>query len=526
MTATKQISDHQLQYLKLYGSFPMAYSAVYDNLMKAFETPEGFISYVDNENERIMLGDPYCAPKDLPAIVKKFLADAKKKHLSPIVLQCSHDTALAFVKHGYNANHMGVETNINLNEFKPEGRKLARVRHWISAAQNAGATVIELSMQSKETLDLIGSISEKWLTGKANKEELNLLTRPLVLDYEPDTRLFCACLKDEVVAFVLFEPMYNDGKIVGYLANFVRKLENAPKGCFDLIYHEAGQVFKAEGASTISFGLSPLADMENDEKIYNPLIATIFKINYNYGNDMYAYQGLDSHKKAYYDGETVERPPKYLVIGGSFPINHVLHVFRFIGIIPHQSYLASMKYFTGCIIKGYLAKQKVSQPADKKKITEIADEIVKGVPSKEIAGDTKASVSLVGKVASAITNGFRTMAPQIEQQTLFFAGHFDENTEKFYVKVSNIADGEKAIHFVHNIIFVPYKNGYNLIMTAEVAPETTVAQTYQIAEKLKEKICKRVPEILSMRIEFEPDGSFFNMLETKTIDNTADEDLS
>ncbi|MDD5598295.1 MAG: phosphatidylglycerol lysyltransferase domain-containing protein [Victivallaceae bacterium] len=526
MTKTKQINDHQLRFLKLYGSFPIAYSAVYDNLLTAFESPEGFISYVDNGNERIVLGDPFCAPQDLPGIVKKFLADTKRKKLSPIVLQCSHDTALAFVKHGYNANHMGVETNVDLTAFKLEGKKRARVRHWVTGAQSAGAAVVELSMQAPETLALIGSISEEWLKGKPNKHELNLLTRPLVLDYEPDTRLFCARVEEQIVSFVLFEPMYKDGKIVGYMADFVRRLDNAPKGSFDLIYYEAGKIFKTEGAATLSFGLSPLADMENTENIHNPLISTIFNVNYNYGNDMYAYQGLDAHKKAYYDGETVARVPKYLVIGGAFPINHVLYVFRFIGVIPHQSYLASMKHFAACIIKGYFTQQKVSQPAEKQKIAEIADEVVKGVPSGKIAGDTKSSVSLVGKIASVITNGFRAIAPQIEQQTLFFAGHFDADTEKLYVKVSNIADGEKAIHFVHNIVFVPYKNGYNLIMTVEVDPEMTVAQTYQLAEKLKEKICKRIPEILYVRIEFKPDGSFFSMLDSQTIDNVADEDIT
>jgi len=421
---------------------------------------------------------------------------------------------------------MGVETNIDLNVFKPEGKKLARVRHWISSAQSAGATVTELSTQSQETIDLLGAISETWLKGKANKQELNLLTRPLVLDYEPDTRLFCASVEGKVVAFVLFEPMYHDGKIIGYMADFVRRLDDAPKGSFDLIYHEAGKIFKAEGATTISFGLSPLADMENNENIHNPLVSTIFNVNYNYGNDMYAYQGLDAHKKTYYDGETVARIPKYLVIGGTFPINQMLYVFKFIGVIPQQSYLASIKHFASCIIKGYLTQQKVSKPAEKEKIAEIVGEVVKGVPSSKIAGDTKSSVSFVGKIASVITDGFRAIAPQIEQQTLFFAGHFDEDTEKIYVKVSNIADGEKEIHFVHNIVFVPYKNGYNLIMTVEVDPVMTVAQTYQIAEKLKEKICKRVPEILYVRIEFRPDGAFFNMLESQTIDNIADEDIS
>ena len=243
MAKTKKINEHRLSFLKRYGSFPIAYSAVYDNLLTAFESPEGFISYVDNGNERIVLGDPFCASGDLAAIVKKFLADTKRKKLSPIILQCSHDTAMAFVKHGYNANHMGVETNIDLTTFTLAGKKRARVRHWVTGAQNAGANVVELSMQSEETLALIGSISDKWIKGKANTHELNLLTRPLVLDYEPDTRLFCARVEDEIVAFVLFEPMYENDKIIGYMADFVRGLNEAPKGSFDLIYYEAGKVF-------------------------------------------------------------------------------------------------------------------------------------------------------------------------------------------------------------------------------------------------------------------------------------------
>jgi uncharacterized protein (DUF1800 family) len=201
-------------------------------------------------------------------------------------------------------------------------------------------------------------------------------------------------------------------------------------------------------------------------------------------------------------------------------------VFQFIGIIPDQSYFASIKYFASCIIKGYFSQQKVSKTAEKEKITKIADEVVKGMPSKKIAGETKSSVSFVGKIASVITDGFRSLAPQIEQQTMFYAGHFDENTEKNYVKVSNITDGEKEIHFVHNIVFIPYKNGYNLIMTVEVDPNMTVMQSYKIAERLKEKLCKRIPELHYIRIETKPDGAFFSMIDHQSIDNIIDEDLT
>lgn len=513
-------------FLKKYGSFPIAYSAVYDDEMKHFEAEEGFIPYVDTKAERVALGDPLCAPADMNSLIVKFLQQAQADRRSPVVLQCGLETARSFASHGFNANHMGVETNLKVATFSTEGKTMTKVRRWINSARNAGIQITEMSMQNPETVKDIATVSEEWLKGKINQAELRLLTRPLKLEYEPDTRLFCGMLDGKIVAFVIFEPMYNDNRITGYYADFVRALDCAPNGTMDLIYHEAMALFRNEGVEVLSFGLSPLADQQDIEELYNPIVASIFRINYKHANDMYAYQGLDAHKKAYCDGINGIRDPKFLVVGGALPLNQMINVFNYIGILPEQSYLASIRFFGGCIIKELFSREEEKEPqADQKQVSGIIDDMIKGVPTGEIAKKNEMQKSVVSTLIDKITSGFKRLSPEIEKQAVFFYGNFNEDTEKMYVKVSNIADSEKEIHFVHNIFFVPNENGYSLMFTAETSPELTVKDTYRILTALRKKIMKKIPEILYVQVEFNPDGTFYEMLEERTLANATDEDF-
>ena len=125
-----------------------------------------------------------------------------------------------------------------------------------------------------------------------------------------------------------------------------------------------------------------------------------------------------------------------------------------------------------------------------------------------------------------ITGVFRRMSPEIEQQAMFFSGNLNEDTEKLYVKVSNIVDSDREIHFVHNITFIPYKQGYTLLMTVEADPSVTVEKAHKIAQGIRRKIQKKMENIFYVHIEFEPDGSFFQMLNEVSLEKTTPEDLA
>ncbi len=515
------------QYLRLHGSFPMAYSTVHDDEMRHFEAEEGFIAYVDTRaDQRVAHGDPLCVPGDLDALIGKFLARTKADRRTLLVLQCSLPTARKFADHGFNANHMGVETNLDIRAFSTEGKPMTKVRRWINSARNAGVSVEERSMLDSETVETVRAISDEWLKGKANQTELHLLLRPLKFEHEPGTRLFCAIREGRAEAFVIFEPIYREERITGYYADFVRSLDSAPNGALDLIYLEAMNVFRAEGAETLSFGLSPLADQTDVEGLNNPIVSSIFRINYKHGNDMYAYQGLDAHKKVYCDGGAGAREAKFLVIGGALPLNQIMNVFRYIGILPEQSYLASIRFFGSCVIKELFSRPEAKVQADPKQVSGVIDAMIDGVPTGEIAKKSELRPPIVAGLLDRITSSFKKLSPEIERQAAFFFGHFDEATEKLYVKVSNIADSEKEIHFVHNVLFIPHEDGYGLLLTAEVAAELTIKDSCKIADLLRKKLRKKMPELRYIQIQFEPDGAFYEQLEERTLANATDEDFA
>ncbi len=506
------------QYLEQYGSFPIAYSAVYDDEMKHFEAPEGFVPYVDTKYERVLLGEPLCAAADLDALLDRFCRETAAARRNLIGLQCGIGLARKFVERGFNANQMGMETNLKIQTFSIEGKAMTKVRRWINGGRNAGATVCEKSMRDPETAAAITAVSEEWLKGKLNTGELRLLTRPLKLEYEPGTRLFSAMLEDKIAAFVIFEPIYGAGKVTGYYADFVRALDCAPNGALDLIYFEAMDCFRKEGVEILSFGLSPLADIEDKENIHNPLVASIFRLNYNQGNGMYAYQGLDAHKKAYADGVNGLREPKYMISAGALPLNQMLNVFKYIGILPEQSYLSSIRYFGGFMLKELFKHEA--------KAKTVLNEMVEGVPTEEIAKKSDLALPAVKSMVEKITGVFRKISPEIEQQAMFFCGNLNEATEKLYIKVSNIVDSDRDVHFVHNITFVPFQQGYSLLMTVETAPETTVEKTHKIARELRKKIQKKVENIFYIHIEFEPDGAFSQLLGEISLEKASGKDLA
>jgi len=510
----RQLADRKRlnEFLRNYGSFPIAYSAAVDDEIHVFETDDGFLPYAETKAERVILGDPLCAPGNRKKLIGEFIRTTRRDGFSPLALQCSEATAKTFVEFGFHANHMGVETTIHIDTFSTEGKAFAKVRRWINSARNAAVSVREESMKDPETAERIAAISKEWLGGKINTEELRLLTRPLQTRYEEDTRLFTAWMDGKTVAFVLFEPMYKGGSVSGYYANFVRALDCAPNGTLDLIYHEALQVFRQEGAKELSFGLSPLADLKDDGDMHNPIVSSIFNINYNYGNGMYAYQGLDAHKKAYADGTTCVRTPVYLVIGGALPINQILNVFQYIGILREKTYFALIRQFGSCILSNLKGKGSGSQKREDRAVPEVVSDVLKGVSTNEIAAKRHLDLSSLRSLTDKITASFKKLMPAMERQAIFFYGQLNEETEPLFVKVSNITDSEKDFHFVHNIMFIPFKDGYALQFCAEVSPEMTVAQTMKLTESLRKKIRKKNPSIHAVNVLYEPDGAFFKTL--------------
>ena len=77
-----------------------------------------------------------------------------------------------------------------------------------------------------------------------------------------------------------------------------------------------------------SLGLSPLVDIKDENNFHHSILSAILESNYRYENEFYSFQGLDFHKKAYYDGINSERKPIFLIMKGMLPINQITNTLK------------------------------------------------------------------------------------------------------------------------------------------------------------------------------------------------------
>ena len=329
-----------------HGDFTMAYSVVVDENIALFESGHGILGYADTGKMRLFVGDPMCTQKNIDGLVDAFLEHSAGARV--VGLQCSRETGEAFHRRGYNATLMGVETILDVAGFDLKGKRKTKVRRWVNTARNAGLMVTEGRVEGNQAR--MREISRQWLECKPS-EELKILLRPMPNHDTPHARVFFAA-DDEMQGFVVFDPMFRDGRVMGYYADICRFSKTAPNGTFDLIINTALDVFRAEGVEQLSFGLSPLAEVRPCVTD-NAVVRAIARINFAYGESMYPFQGIDFHKRAYHLEPQSLRRPVYCITKGCAPVMDIIRTFGAVGIIPAGNPLAPLGHVARGVLRSW-----------------------------------------------------------------------------------------------------------------------------------------------------------------------------
>jgi lysylphosphatidylglycerol synthetase-like protein (DUF2156 family) len=334
-------SSPALPYFEQYGCFTMAYSLLADHgpVLDHFHTPRGVIGFAPYKNLWIMNADPLCHPSDREEVVAAFVREGRQQGKKILAIQCGIETARIFSALGYRANHMGVETILDVQAFDLKGKSKTKIRRWINTARNAGIIVLERRFCDKGILRAAKNVSRRWLAGKINSRELNIMTRKSRYCDEYMARIFFAYKDGIMMGYIVFDPLCENGRIIGYYADLCRISPDAPNGTQDIIQFEALQRFKEEGCRCLSLGISPLAGIDNSHGFYNPVLSLILAINFRFGNRMYSFKGLEFHKSAYHDGRQSIRRPTYFLTQGPLPLVELIQSFALIGIVPEGGFL-------------------------------------------------------------------------------------------------------------------------------------------------------------------------------------------
>ena len=314
--------SERIEFLKRFGRHSMAFSALQPKMRYFDMEGVGYIAYRKQWGSVVCLGDPVCAPEDRDQLHSAFL----KKYKSPTFIQVTPPVAaLIHEKTGFYATQFGKETLIDLDKWTLSGKKKQVIRTAVNHAKRDGVTVKE-SYGDLSYRDL----SDDWLkTRKCKGREIIFLIRPMEMDYKEGTRRFFAYQNDEMIGFIFFDPVYENGQVVGYVPNISRASEKFPQGIFYSLMVEAMAKFKEEGVPFIFLGLSPLALDYPPKSCESRILRWMLEFTAKHLNFLYNFKGIDFTKSRFRG----EEEATYVLTKNAMPAKEFVSIFRMCNVI-------------------------------------------------------------------------------------------------------------------------------------------------------------------------------------------------
>lgn len=283
------------EYLRRFGSCSSAYLHLQEGL-RHFETDLGVVSYFSKKTYsrlNLIVAPPLCAPENLESLLTEFLDNVPGRH---IFCGVRASAAELLRSRGYQATVFGTDFNIPIQEFRVSGRGMKHLKR-IKNLGSHGLQVVERSWSEVDRA-AVRAISADWLRARnGSQKELRALTRPVEFADEWEVRKFY--VYDEngtMLGFAFFDPIFRENVVVGYTANILRTRPDArPHGILDYAVYCALEKFRQEGLEILSLGISPLHGvrrMPGD----NRALTWLLNKTYVYGDSVYPFKGLASHK--------------------------------------------------------------------------------------------------------------------------------------------------------------------------------------------------------------------------------------
>ncbi|MEQ1512026.1 MAG: DUF2156 domain-containing protein [Lysobacteraceae bacterium] len=275
----------RVDFLKRYGEHPMAFSTMQPDMAYYDSLDKGYIAYARHWGINFALADPVCDPRDTEAMLDGFLA----AHPNAVFAQVSQPVAeILHRKHGLYATQLGSESQVLLCDWDLRGSRKQIIRTAVNQAKAQGVEVREGRCEQQTR-----AIAEAWIqTRRCKSNEIRFLIRPMLMDYVEGTRYFYAYRGDEALGFVHFDPIYRDGRVVGYVPNISRACASFKQGLWYPMMVHAMNVFKSEGVEYLDMGLIPLMLDDRAEACESAILRMVLNVICRWGNSLYNFRGL------------------------------------------------------------------------------------------------------------------------------------------------------------------------------------------------------------------------------------------
>ncbi|WP_416236824.1 phosphatidylglycerol lysyltransferase domain-containing protein [Rhizobium sp. CC-YZS058] len=250
--------SRRLALCRQHGDFSVAYSAAMQQGLRYFGDEAGYLAYATKMGHSFVLGDPVAAPEARETYLRAFVAEAK----APCFVQIGPETAQVLAGLGYRINQIGIDTVLAFDRHSFAGKRNETVRYSERWLIKQGYRLVECDGTVGERAAL-KALSKKWRAGRVvHRREMAFLNRPFLSELMPDMRRFLVLHPGgEPMAVIDFDPIFRDGKVIGYTTAFKRRLPDASSHAEIGLTKFAADRFRSEGHERLTLGLSPLASL-------------------------------------------------------------------------------------------------------------------------------------------------------------------------------------------------------------------------------------------------------------------------
>ena len=217
----------RLALVRRHGDFSLAYSTAVQQKLSYFGDADGYIAFGTKMKHHFALGDPVAHPPDRPDYIRRFVEAAD----SPWFVQIGEPTARVLSGLGYQVNRLGVDTRLELPAHDFSGKRNETVRYSERWLLKKGFSFAEGAVY----LDEVQRLSQNWRADRIVKRwEMAFLNRPFADHLGIDMRRFVLYSPEgELVALLDFDPLFRDGKVIGYTTSVQAQAYRCLAACRD-----------------------------------------------------------------------------------------------------------------------------------------------------------------------------------------------------------------------------------------------------------------------------------------------------
>jgi lysylphosphatidylglycerol synthetase-like protein (DUF2156 family) len=263
----------------------------------------------------IVLGDPVCAPAALDDVLAAVVASS-----SPLLFfQVGDDVAARLrAHHGLRTTPLGVEPVVDVASFSLRGRHKQTLRSARNHAARHGIVVEEVAA---------GEVDEeparRWRLTR-RRRRLSFIVPPLRLPAVEGRegtgrRAFVARAAGETLGFVVFDPLHDDDRVVGWTPSVSCGSVRFRPGLWYVLVTAAIERFRAEGVDSVNLGLAPLAPSSSSSPSSSSLLTWAFSLVRRVGL-LYNFRGIE-HAKGRFAGAP---QTAWLAHRGALPLRALL----------------------------------------------------------------------------------------------------------------------------------------------------------------------------------------------------------